>query len=83
VAEAADDALVLAFSVHRVEYLGSERHVHGVVSGLGAETRVISMLPSTVTAPVVAGETHDFVIHPDDLRFFDKQTGSRTEPRRL
>jgi ABC-type sugar transport system ATPase subunit len=83
VAEAGHDALALGFSVHRVEYLGSERHLIGTVAGLGEETRVISMLPSTVTVPVAAGETHDFVIHPDDLRFFDKQTGSRTEPRRL
>ena len=78
-----EDALVLPFSVHRVEYLGSERHVHGTVSALGEETRVIAMLPSTVTAPVDAGSTHDFVIHGDDLRFFDKSTGRRTERKRV
>ncbi|HWC10468.1 MAG TPA: ABC transporter ATP-binding protein [Acidimicrobiales bacterium] len=77
------DALTIPFDVHRVENLGSERHVIGTVRPLGEDTRVIAMLPSTVSAHVPAGETSEFVIRGVDLRFFDKETGTRTGRRRL
>ena len=78
-----DDALTIAFNVHRVENLGSERHVHGTVTGIGKDTRVIAMLPSTVSADVPVDEASEFVIRGADLRFFDQQTGLRTDRRRL
>ncbi len=77
------DALTVPFDVHRVENLGSERHVIGTVRGIGDETRVISMLPATVSVEVPVGETSDFVIRGADLRFFEKATGLRTERVRL
>ncbi len=78
-----DDAVTVPFSVHRVENLGSERHLVGTVSGIGEETRVIAMLPSTVSVDVPVDETTEFVIRGADLRFFDKSTGLRTERVRL
>ena len=77
------DALSIPFDVHRVEYLGSERHVIGTVRTIGEDTRVIAMLPATVSAHVPAGETSEFVIRGADLRFFAGDTGVRTERRRL
>ena len=77
------DAVTVSFDVTRVENLGSERHVIGTVSGIGAETRVIAMLPATVSVDVAAGEASEFVIRGSDLRFFDKATGLRAERRRL
>jgi hypothetical protein len=71
------------FSVHRVENLGSERHLVGTVSGIGEDTRVISMLPSTVSVDIPVDETSEFVIRGADLRFFDKATGERTARLRL
>jgi multiple sugar transport system ATP-binding protein len=78
-----DGAVTVAFAVHRVENLGSERHVHGTVTGLGEDTRVIAMLPSTVSAEVPVDETSEFVVRGADLRFFDRETGLRTERVRL
>jgi multiple sugar transport system ATP-binding protein len=78
-----DDAVTVPFSVHRVENLGSERHLVGTVSGIGEETRVIAMLPSTVSVDVPVDETSEFVIRGADLRFFDKASGLKTERRRL
>jgi multiple sugar transport system ATP-binding protein len=78
-----DDAVTVPFAVHRVENLGSERHLVGTVSGIGEDTRVISMLPSTVSVDVPVDETSEFVIRGADLRFFDKESGLRTERRRL
>ncbi len=77
------DAVTVSFHVNRVENLGSERHVIGTVHGIGAETRVIAMLPSTVSVGVPEGEASEFVVRGVDLRFFDKATGLRTERRRL
>ena len=78
-----DDAVTIPFHVHRVENLGSERHLVGTVSGIGPETRVISMLPSTVSVDVPVDETAEFVVRGADLRFFDTDAGLRTERRRL
>lgn len=69
-----------AFRVTRVEYLGSDRLVYGVV-GRSEGTTVVSKLPSTVTIPLEPGELYEFVVQAQDLRFFDKTTGVRTDPR--
>jgi multiple sugar transport system ATP-binding protein len=78
-----DDALTVQFGVHRVENLGSERHLVGTVSGIGEDTRVISMLPSTVSVDVPVDETSEFVIRGADLRFFDKESGRRAPRQKL
>ncbi len=83
VADAGPDGVTVTFHVHRVEYLGSERHLIGTVEGLGEGTRVIAMLPATVAVDVPAEESHEFVIASADLRFFDKDSGRRTGWRRL
>ncbi|HET7721931.1 MAG TPA: ABC transporter ATP-binding protein [Acidimicrobiales bacterium] len=78
-----DDALTVPVHVHRIENLGSERHLVGTVSGVGPETRVIAMLPSTVSVDIPVDETSEFVIRGADLRFFDTDAGLRAERRRL
>ena len=74
------DRVTVEFQVGRVEYLSGDRHVYGVVSGLGEETRVISRLPATVTTPIQAGDPYQFAVHERDLRFFDTDTGARVSP---
>ncbi len=83
VVEPDDDAVTVAFAVHRVENLGSERHLVGTVTGVGEDTRVISMLPSTVSVDVPVDETSEFVIRGADLRFFDKESGLRAPRPKL
>jgi multiple sugar transport system ATP-binding protein len=75
-----DEPVTMPLKVDRVEYLSGDRHVYGMVSGLGAETRVIARLPSTVSTPISGGETHEFAVPSDRLRFFDADTGLRTDP---
>src|SRR6266498_1128623 len=65
-----EDRLVVPFQVDRVEHLSGDRHLYGTVRGLGAETRVIARLPTTVTSAVEPGEEHEFAVHADRLRFF-------------
>ena len=77
------EMLKMPFAVDRIEYLSGDRHVYGTVIGLGEDTRVIARLPSTVRDPLQAGETADFAIGMDRVRFFDGGTGLRTDPVRL
>lgn len=79
-AVASAEQVRLKLAVERVEYLSGDRHVYGVVSGVGQETRVVARLPTTVTAPIAAGEAYDFAVARDRLRFFDGETGQRTGP---
>ncbi len=75
--------LVFPFRVHRVEYLGADRLVYGVLGGPFGQARAISKLPSTVTLAVESGRTYDFAVPEKDVKFFDKATGLRTGPRAL
>lgn len=76
----AHDPLHLAFRVTRVEYLGSERFLYGVVDSVGDPTRIVSAIPSLVTLNIEAGNTYDFVVDRQDLSFFDKTTKQRIAP---
>lgn len=75
--------LEVSFDVDRIEYLSGDRHVYGTATGLGEPTRVVARLPATVVTPIATGEQHGFAIGHDRLRFFDAESGVRTEPIRV
>lgn len=79
----AGDRVTVTLHLDRVEYLGSERHLVGTVSGIGEDTRIIAALPWTVAADLTPGEPHEFSIRRRALRFFDPATGMRTAPQRV
>ncbi|MBW3557873.1 MAG: ABC transporter ATP-binding protein [Actinobacteria bacterium] len=60
--------------VNRIEHLSGDRHLHGVLSGLGEPTQVIVRLPATVLTPIDTGGTYEMVVRRADLRFFDAET---------
>ena len=70
--------VTMPLKVDRLEYLSGDRHVYGSVTRIGEETRVIARLPATVVTPLNPGETHEFAVNADRLRFFDAQSGERT-----
>ena len=76
-------SVTVPFKVDQLENLSGDRHVYGTVTGIGDETRVIARLPTTVTTPIVPGETHEFAISDGHLRFFDTASGLKAEPVRL
>jgi multiple sugar transport system ATP-binding protein len=76
----ARDPLHIAFQVTRVEYLGSERFLYGLVDSIKGPTKIVTAIPSLVTMPIEAGQTYDFVVDRHDLSFFDKDTELRIEP---
>jgi multiple sugar transport system ATP-binding protein len=62
------DETSVAIDVHRVEYLGSDRHVIGTLS---SGVRVSGMIPAGLS---VATGPQQFVVRKQDLRFFDAKT---------
>ena len=77
------DAETVQLAVDRIEYLSGDRHVYGTALGIGEATRVVARLPATVTTAISAGQTYDFAVARDRLRFFAADTGRRTEAARL
>jgi len=75
------DRVTASLEIARIEYLSGDRHVYGMLNGIGEATRVIARLPATVTTRLEDGETHEFAIHDRDLRFFDAEKGKRTGAR--
>ncbi len=77
-------AVQFRLRVTNVEYLGSERIVHGVFEGgRFAGKKVVSRLPTSTPGAFLAGELREFSVARDSLKFFDKVTRRRAEPREL
>jgi multiple sugar transport system ATP-binding protein len=82
VAEDEGARVPFTFHVNRIEYLGSERFLYGLIREYD-ETRVIAMLPATVTLPIAIDQDHKFSVAKDQLRFFDFDDGVKIEPQPL
>ncbi|HWN30621.1 MAG TPA: ABC transporter ATP-binding protein [Burkholderiales bacterium] len=63
------------FRVTRVEHLGSDRLVYGVLESPLPSAKVISRLPSTVALPIEKGRRYEFVVRAHDLKNFDPKSG--------
>ena len=71
------DNVTFPFRVTRVEYLGADRLIYGVLEGRTPEARVISKLPNNIRAEITAGQKYDFVVRKSDIVRFDRSTGRR------
>lgn len=74
---------IFQFRVTRVEHLGSDRLLYGILGDPFPHEKIIADLPSTMTLPVQVGETYEFAVPQKELKFFDRATGLRTAPRPL
>jgi multiple sugar transport system ATP-binding protein len=75
----AEDGMALPFRVTRVEYLGADRLVYGVLEGRTPEAHVISKLPDNIRAEIAAGERYEFVVRRSGIDRFDRASGRRIE----
>jgi multiple sugar transport system ATP-binding protein len=82
-AERKEDLQLFSFAVTRVEYLGAEQEIYGVVEGSSDEKKVISSLSSETDIKLETGKTYTFAVPKQQLRFFDQETGLRIEPQPL
>jgi multiple sugar transport system ATP-binding protein len=71
------------FKVTRVEYLGAEQQVYGVIDGSADDNRVISSLSSETKVRLEPEMTYPFAVQKEQIRYFDKDTGLRVQPDRL
>ena len=69
------------FKVKRVEYLGADQLAYGVIASSAEDAVVVAKLSSEARVEVRQGEIYEFVVQTSQLRFFDKQSGNRIEPR--
>ena len=83
VAKAQDDLHVFPFRVTRVEYLGADQLLYGTLEDSPEETPAIAKLSSEETIPIETGQRYDFAVQKHQLRFFDRATGLRTDPKPL
>ena len=59
----------------RVEYLGADRLVYGVLEPPLPQEKVIAKLPSMVTVTVEQGKEYRFGVKKRDLRRFARESG--------
>jgi multiple sugar transport system ATP-binding protein len=71
------DIEVFPFRVTRIEYLGADRLIYGVLEGRSPETHVISKMPTNIRTEIAAGQEYDFVVRRTDIDRFDRTSGRR------
>ena len=83
IAGSKDNLELFNFDITRVEYLGAEQQVYGVVEGSSDERNVISSLSSETHIKLETGHTYVFGVQKQQLRYFDYQTGLSIAPQPL
>ncbi len=72
------DFVEYPFRVQRIEYLGNERILYGMIEGVEHDNEFTARFSAHETAmPVREGELYPFTVSRRDLRFFDRATGLR------
>ena len=71
------DLTDVPFRVTRVEFLGSEQIVYGVIDGMTDDRRIMSILAATEQVTVQEGVMQEFAVKTDDFKYFDNKSGNR------
>ncbi len=80
---AAEELVTIRFHLNRVEHLGADRLLYGMLGSPFPEQRAIANLPSTVVFSLQTGESYAFAVKASHLKFFDRATGLRMESKPL
>jgi multiple sugar transport system ATP-binding protein len=75
--ESGEDNVAFPFRVTRVEYLGADRLVYGVLEERSPQSRVISKIPTSIRIEIGAGERYEFAVRRRDIERFDRASGRR------
>lgn len=70
-------------NVTRVEYLGAERIIYGVLEEKFGNANVLARLSSDITMSFLQGRRYEFAIEENAMRFFDRTTELRIGTRPL
>src|SRR6266498_4451993 len=72
----------LRFRISHQEYLGAERLVYGSLEGGRSDgKKVVSRMSASHVARYEIGSVHAFAVSEKYLKFFDRETQKRTQPR--
>jgi multiple sugar transport system ATP-binding protein len=71
------DNVDFAFRITRIEYLGADRLVYGLIDGRTPETRLISKIPTNIRTHIDAGHVYDFTVRRQDIARFEREGGKR------
>ena len=71
------------FRVTRIEYLGADRLLYGILTDRFAGQKVIASLPSTVPFKIEPEKIYDFSVKESELNFFEASTELRISARSL
>lgn len=74
-----DTLQLFPFHTTRIENLGSDRLLYGMLESPMPQVKVISRIPCTVQTQLAVDEHYHFAIRRHDLRYFDSKTGLRME----
>ena len=77
--EPSGDNVTFPFRITRIEYLGADRLVYGVLEEHHSGAHVISKIPSNVRTEIAAGQRYDFVVRRRDIERFDRASGMRID----
>lgn len=69
------------FRVNRVEYLGADQLAYGYLEGENEAKGIVSKLSSEVDLKIIAGETYDYSVQKNQLRFYDMKSKARIDPK--
>ena len=75
--------MTLWTKIHRIEHLGADRLLYGTMRDTFPNEKVIINIPFTMEMRISPQETYEFAVKEKDIKFFDRSTGLRTEPRRF
>jgi multiple sugar transport system ATP-binding protein len=75
--EPGDDNVDFPFRTTRIEYLGADRLVYGVIDGRTPEAHAISKIPTNIRTHIDTGQVYDFVVRRQDIARFDHDGGRR------
>jgi multiple sugar transport system ATP-binding protein len=73
------DNVDFPFRVTRIEYLGADRLVYGLIDGRTPEARLISKIPTNIRTHIDAGRVYDFIVRRQDIARFDREGGRRLD----
>jgi len=75
--------VVFRLKVTRVEYLGADRLLYGILNDRFADQKVIASLPSTVPFKIEPEKIYNFSVKESDLNFFSASTELRVSAQSL
>ena len=78
------ERVTVRFRITLVEYLGSERILHGVIEGGHFDGRsAVSRVATASSGSFAAGAAYDFAVPARGVKHFDPASGKRTAPREV